>query len=63
MIIHGNVVIATPKAVKLRFFKQGEGVVEKWVPRSVITDGEKIPAGYHDDFEIADWFCEKEGIQ
>lgn len=48
----------TERAVLFRL----ETGVEKWIPRSVCLDGDVISEG-DTELVVAEWFCEKEGLE
>jgi len=57
-VVSGIITNCTDKALLIDF-----GYEELWVPRSVILDGFSYCEFSEDnEFEIADWFCEKEGL-
>lgn len=55
--VQGTVKRATDKAILLELPNGNE----QWVPRSVIFDGDIYDEGDTNP-EIAEWFCEKEGL-
>lgn len=56
--IAGEVIKTTPKAVLVELLTGGE----HWIPRRVCLDGDVIDEG-DTDLIVAEWFCEKEGIE
>lgn len=55
-IVHGQVEARTAKAVLIEVYGRDEAV---WVPRSVIKELDDEP-GVQTEFEIEDWFVDKE---
>lgn len=54
----GEVLRVSPRAV---LFRTDTGI-ETWIPRSVCLDGDTIDVG-DTDLVVAEWFCEKEGLE
>lgn len=60
VVVNAIVGKLTEKAALLYFDNTME---EKWVPRSVIEDGESLEAvDDYQDIHIAKWWCDKEGV-
>ena len=56
--VSGTIEGSTDKALLIDF-----GFGPQWVPKSLIQDGDSLCEFSSDTtFEIAEWFCEEEGI-
>jgi hypothetical protein len=59
MRITGELLIVTEKAFLVRLDETGE---EKWLPQSVVEDPGSKTVGYAGEFEVKDWFAQKENL-
>ncbi len=61
IVITGIVTAVTDKAVMLQMDDSPNADNDVWVPRSVINEGRDVE--FEDtDLEVAEWFCDKEGL-
>lgn len=59
--INAAPVSATDKAVLFAF--SNNSLLQQWVPRSVIEDGDDVEESEEeDDYHIETWFAKKEGL-
>jgi hypothetical protein len=63
VVVSCGILRTTEKAVLCEFYDPKDGAFEKWVPRSVIEDGDQLEEGLNQDIEVAGWFATKEGIE
>lgn len=56
--LQGKVKKLTDRAVLFSFKNYGE-LVEKWIPKSVIDEGDDVSVG-DEEVLVAEWFCDKE---
>lgn len=59
-IVPGTVIRTTDRAV-LYEVRTAIRPYEKWIPRSVIEDGEYADV-FHENLSIKEWFVDKEGL-
>lgn len=63
-VVECDVRRTTEKALLIYFYDDNNelSAIEKWIPRSVVEDGDSVEVEDEATLHIATWFCEKEGI-